>query len=65
MTHDQSTATAERLLRSGLLTKSNDGHEAKRLAGLRSFTRRDKESLSALVRRYPQALHTERYQIKP
>jgi hypothetical protein len=64
MTHEQSTDTASHLFDSGMLTQS-DSREAARLYLLRKFTRRDKESLSALVRRYPQALNTDRYKITP
>lgn len=63
MTHDQATATASRLFDSGLLTQ-DDSREAARIGLLRKLTRRDKQSLSDLVRRYPQALNTDRYQIK-
>lgn len=64
MTHADLTATASRLFDSGMLTQA-DSREAARIGLSRKLTRRDKQSLSDLVRRYPQALNTDRQQIKP
>lgn len=50
-THDDLKATASKLFDSGKLTTA-DSREASRLYLLRKFTRKDKESLAALVRRY-------------
>lgn len=49
--HDDLVATAVRLLASGKLNKA-DRQEAERLKNLRSFARRDKESLSNLAHKY-------------
>lgn len=51
-THAELTATASRLFDSGKLTTA-ESREAARLYLLRKFTRKDKESLADLVRRYP------------
>ena len=53
MTHAESIATAQRVALAAAAKKdAASTHEAKRLAGLRSFSRKDKESLSNLVRRF-------------
>ena len=50
-THADLVATASKLFDSGKLNQA-DSREAGRLGLLRSFSRKDKESLSNLVRKY-------------
>ena len=53
MTHEEATATAQRVALKAEAKKDRAAtREAKRLAELRSFKRSDKESLSNLARRF-------------
>jgi hypothetical protein len=53
MTHAEMIAQAERIALAACAKKDRNAQaEARRLAGLRSFARRDKESLSELIRRF-------------